>query len=267
MKLWGDYLRNGCPVCDGSSIERGAWKIPLKPLDNLGQVGGVSLPYAATLDAPLLFQFDQCKACGSVFGNPIPRFQAHTAADAARHAEINAVESYRFRFAQFRQHYPIQHGAFLDAACGAGEFLDLAASEDGSRWTRLIGIDLCQAYVDNIRAGAWRHKGIVADLDEADVGNLIGGPVAFCVLNEAFEHLKHPAQVVDKLTAVLSPNGRIFFSAQLLGSELPIRPSESVYVTNRGLDLVLSRAGLTLVKRWDQCGRALVVAEKLTTTS
>ena len=56
--------------------------------------------------------------------------------------------------------------------------------------------------------------------------------------------------------------GRIFFSAQALGGGLPVRPAETIYVNEHGLEQLSVHLGAEVLFSTLRAGRYLVVMEK-----
>ncbi len=235
FSIYGERAVPNCPVC-GSADTTLLWRIPLNHLPDPISVFGGSVSHLPTRETPApIFCYDFCQSCQSIFMNPTPSFakERYRRDDYAigKMAKPEEWRGYEEMYDQFSAAIPADARIMLDAAAGVGQYLRIAQKRSSTTWERLIGLDLSQAYVDDmVKHGIQAH---VFDLDNDDLAEVIGeDKVDFITFCEAFEQMEHPLRVLKKLLDVLRPGGRLFFTAQRYGSDArgPIRPAEQVYL-------------------------------------
>ncbi len=252
FSIYGDRAVTHCPVCEGPDT-MALWRIPMSRLPEPLSIFGGSFTQVPTRETPApIACYDFCLACHSVFLNPVTsdnkerfRRDAYFVAKMANDAEWRGYEQ---MFEHFAPAIPQDARIMVDAACGVGQYLRIAQKRSPDRWKRLIGLDLSLPYVEDMR----RH-GIEAhafDLDSDDIAGVLGEDRAdFITFCEAFEQVDHPLRVLRSLVGVLRPGGRLFFTAQRYGSDArgPVRPSEQVYLSARGLERLTALLGCRIV--------------------
>ncbi len=67
---------------------------------------------------------------------------------------------------------------------------------------------------------------------------------------------------MSNLVALLKGGARLFFSAQRVDSELPVRPGENYCITTKGIEILVDRLGCRFVDRRESRGKWLAVIEK-----
>jgi SAM-dependent methyltransferase len=114
---------------------------------------------------------------------------------------------------------------------------------------KLIGLEISRPSVAFIREQL-DIESHFADLDEDSLDALIPpGTVDYVIFNEAYEHVRTPTVVVEKLLRMVRQGGRVRYSAQAYGPDidLQIRVSEPIYIGARTLEWTLERTGAKLV--------------------
>src|SRR5262249_20126939 len=136
----------------------------------------------------------------------------------------------------------------VDAACGLGQYLHVARQRGTHHWQRLIGLELAEGYVEQMRAEGFDAH--VFDIDNDDPWNIVRPDtvdfVSFC---EAFEHVERPLDALRKLVSLLRPGGRLFFTAQRYGTDVraAIRPGEPIYISETLMRELPNLVGCKLV--------------------
>lgn len=197
-----------------------------------------------TLKSPfVIYGFDFCKLCESVFLNPdIPRQNQIDSYKRSTHY-VKKMENkdewrgYVERYEMMKRFLPSPTETFIDAACGLGQLALLARDDNSMKWRRLAALELSSAYVKHLN-----ENGIEAyefDIDNDSIAaNFEENSIDFVAFFEAFEHVSSPLNALKKLIWTLRPGGRIFFSAQRYGNDcsLPIRPGEPIYIGEKFID-------------------------------
>jgi len=254
-----EKLRDRCPVCDHGIYQPGYWAIPFKTLDQGVVIGGGTTNEFPCLDGELI-HFHRCLQCDSVFRDPCP-VGGHTGDHYVRKMKDDkAWLGYKYRYHFFMPHVSPDAKIMVDAACGVGQYLTVAKRENERRWERFIGIEYGKTYVDYIAGLGCEALQCDLDLQAVPLPDAVADLVVF---SEAFEHMYSAYVVMQKLAALVKPGGVLFFSAQALGSPLPVRPEETIYVNVRGLRAVCNAASLKIADLQERAGRWLVVAVKL----
>jgi len=233
--IYGDKKVPACPVCKSTEAV-GLWRIPMTRLDVPISILGGSVSQVPTRQVPsAIFCYDFCRACQTIFMNPVPRStndqyrnDDHYIAKMANPAEWIGYEEVYSRFASA---IPAGAKVMLDAACGVGQYLQVAQRRSPGTWQRLIGLDLSKGCVEHMRGHG--IDGHVFDLERDDLNSVVErDSVDFVTFCEAFEHMERPLDVLKKLLTVVRPGGRLFFTAQRYGRDAngPVRPDEHVYI-------------------------------------
>ena len=114
-----------------------------------------------------------------------------------RRAGLAALERVRF----LSTHLPAKHGTrLLDIGAGGGEFV-YVASKSGFQAT---GIEPNQGYSEFAK----QQYGI--DVRTAMLDEVAGASADLVTLFHVFEHMANPHAVIDKIAAVLAPDGYLF---------------------------------------------------------
>lgn len=267
FSIYGDRHLSRCPVCEGSDT-MDLWRIPMSRLPEPLSIFGGSFTQLPTRETPApIACYDFCRSCHTVFLNPVPanskeRFRRSTYF-VTKMAKESEWRGYERIFDLFAPAIPEGAKVMLDAACGVGQYLRLAQKRSPGRWKRLIGLDLSNGYVEDMR----RH-GIEAhafDLDSDDIDKVVGqDQVDFITFCEAVEQVDHPLRVLRKLVRVLKPRGRLFFTAQRYGSDArgPVRPAEQIYLGAKGIEQLTLRLGCRVVGMSDSNMRYYVTLER-----
>lgn len=257
MNVYGDIYRDTCPVCGSESVESGYWRLPLISTGQFFPIYGALTDLVPCLNATSRFDWDRCEQCEAVYLNPLAEVQGHGASDAAKRFENTGRHSlYQSRFERVARWISVAAETVVDVASGAGELLDMYRWAGGRG--RTVGLDCCQVYTDWMRQHG--HDAYEIDLTKEKVSWKVTN-ADFIIFSEAFEHMRDALFVMRGIVEALRPGGRVFFSAQALGTELPIRPSESIYVTSHTVTVLLSRLGLSVLEARCEAGRWLITAE------
>jgi len=258
VRNFGDYYRIGCPVCGSEKSEVGYWRIPIGTVDPPAMINGAAANLLPVLNSTMRADWDRCCDCESVFVNPIPSAQYQSEDYAVNHlAQTDRLHGYKSRWQWIVSRLPNPPVVLADVCCGAGELLELARAEYPA--ARRIGVEWSAAYCEHLPTiGA---EPIRMDLSESLPSDYLP-PCDVILLMEAFEHLRYPNRIVADLAKCLTPGGRLLFSAQALAGNLPVRPYESVYVTETALRELCERCGLAIEDCRLECGRWLVAARR-----
>lgn len=264
---FGDRRLAQCPVC-GSQDHALLWRMPATHLPEPIEVFGGYFNQVPTLEVPgLLYSFDYCRDCESIFLNPVPtgqkeeyRTSEHYIRKMRTPAEWHEYEAIYDRFAPW---IPSGATTMIDAACGLGQYLHVARRRGTHHWRRLIGLELAEKYVENMRSEGFEAHAF--DIDNDDLPAIVPDDsvdfIAFC---EAFEHVERPLDALRKLLAALRPGGRLFFTAQRYGKDVQaaVRPGEPIYIGGRLLGELPRRLGCRIANVTTSTMRYYVVLEK-----
>lgn len=111
----------------------------------------------------------------------------------------------------------VDANAVLDVGCGGGEFLAFVRS-----WlpnARLVGVEL-----DASRAAQARERtpsAVIHQGDALEIARGVQGPFDLITLWDVFEHVKQPAELLQRLAELLSPGGVIYIQTINEHSLLP----------------------------------------------
>jgi SAM-dependent methyltransferase len=184
---------SGCPWCGSRSIEPFADRAP--------------------------FHLDACRACGVAFVNPPPGdellAQHYPASYYSTDAESRAVRDHlRWKRYDVRRLLPriggLAPGRWLDLGCGIGGVL-VAAREAGFA---AEGIELS---AEAARFGAQR-LGVTVHAGTLDDYALPAGAFSVISLFHVIEHLRDPAEELERLVKLLRPGGALVIEAPALDS-------------------------------------------------
>jgi SAM-dependent methyltransferase len=256
-----------CPVCHSADFSP-LWAIPMTNLPEPLQVYGGYFTQIPTLQVPApVFCFDFCRDCESIFLNPVPgnlkatyRGNDHYIRKMRRAAEWEAYEAL---YDKLRSWIPRDATTMIDAACGVGQYLQVARKKEPQRWKRLIGLELAEKYVEHMcNEGLEAHA---FDIDNDDLNSLVPrDSIDFAIFAEAFEHVDRPIDALRKLLDVLRPGGRLYFTAQRYGTDVQasVRPGKPIYIGEALVEELPRRLACTIVDRWSSGTRYFVVLEK-----
>ncbi|GEP58621.1 methyltransferase domain-containing protein [Reyranella soli] len=267
FSMAGDQQLTTCPVCHSKHIEP-LWRMPATTLPEPIQVFGGYFDQIPTLQVPgTLYGFDFCSGCESIFLNPVPSHQKegyrktdHYIRKMQTAAEWKGYEDAYDRFARW---IPAKATVMVDAACGIGQYLEVARQRNTHRWRRLVGLELAEKYVAHMR-----KQGIEAHVFDVDNDDLLAildaDSVDFISFCEAFEHVERPLDALRKLLAVLRPGGRLFFTAQRYGEDVQaaVRPGEPIYIGPKVVNDLPRHLGCRIVNTTTSRMRYYIVLEK-----
>jgi SAM-dependent methyltransferase len=162
-----------------------------------------------TLKVPApVFTFDFCRDCESIFLNPVAgnekasyRGSDHYIRKMRQAAEWKVYEQL---YDKVRPWIPNDATTMIDAACGIGQYLEVARKKGPQRWKRLIGLELAEKYVEHMRK--LELEAHAFDIDSDDLQSIAPtGSIDFITFAEAFEHVERPLDALAKLLDVLRP--------------------------------------------------------------
>ena len=96
-KVFGNTVRDYCPVCDGKNITN-VWKIPMTKIDTPLMINGAKFSRVPLLNSEIVYHFSECKDCESVFLSPYSgnywddRIVTHHAEKARKRSEWSSYE-------------------------------------------------------------------------------------------------------------------------------------------------------------------------------
>jgi SAM-dependent methyltransferase len=265
--VYGDRSLSVCPVCHCADI-RPLWRMPMTTLSQPISLFGGYFNQVPTLATPAtVYCFDFCGECESLFLNPVISSQKeqyrnddHYIRDMQDAAMWRQYEEVYDSLAKW---IPPGAAVMVDAACGLGQYLEVARRRATQPWRRLIGLELAEKYVaDMLRRELEAH---VFDLDADELGPLIAPDqadfISFC---EGFEHVERPLDVLRKLVSVLRPGGRLYFTAQRYGRgvEAAVRPGEPIYIGEKLVRELPQRLDCSVVSVTTSSMRYYIVLEK-----
>lgn len=266
FQIAGSVQLLSCPICGDDKISN-IWRLPqthfsepvyVTKADGSGRSYLAALP---TLRVPQqIYCFDICDTCETIFLNPKQDDQSIYCQDDSKvvHFKRDGVEPYRGTLASLVPHVPRDAQVILDAACGAGQSLQILRES----WpaTRLIGLELSQPCVDHMRACGL--EAYAADLDVDDL-RAFAAPdtVDFILFSESFEHVRKPMQVTRKLVELLRPGGRMLITAQWYSglTDLQIRVGEPIYISEGFKQRLPELLGCKLVKDFSGAKAYMVI--------
>jgi SAM-dependent methyltransferase len=249
FQMFGTIKLQVCPVCGSSDIGL-IWQLPQTRFDthaylsfasadgtsaaaNAAKGKGSYISALPTLKTPqLIYRYDICGKCGSIFRNPTKDDQAVYRRDTSKVENFrkNGAERFRERTNYIARFVSPNAKVILDAACGAGQSLKLLKETFPN--SRLVGLEISEPAVAFIKSEL-KIESYVNDLDADDLDPIVApGSADFVIFSESFEHVRHPIDVLKKLVRALRPGGRLFYSAQFYGVEttLQIRVNEPIFI-------------------------------------
>lgn len=267
FSIFGDQQLAECPVCRSVDIAP-LWRMPAATLPEPISVFGGYFDQIPTLQVPgSLFCFDFCHTCESIFLNPVPSQQkeGYRTADHYIRKMNTAAEwqGYEDGFDRFARWIPAKATVMLDAACGIGQYLQVARRRKTHAWQRLVGLELAEKYVAHMKS-----EGLEAHVFDMDNDDLLGifeaNSVDFISFSEAFEHVERPLDALRKLLVVLRPGGRLFFTAQRYGEDVQaaVRPGEPIYIGPKVASDLPQYLGCRIVSTTTSSMRYYIVLEK-----
>lgn len=268
MQEHGSQTREECPVCGALDLHRNYWRIPYAPIDPLVVIAGARTNKAPILDDDcIIYSWARCEGCGTVFMDPfnpsVESYRTRTShADRFKDNRPPMEGGYLGRWNHISSYFKSEYKSFLDAACGAGQYLWQAVEDEAHDWERVEGLELAAPSVDAINTAALlTDKPIRAYT--LDLGELpLPTKYDFVVFSEAAEHVEYPRVALRTLVGGLNPGGRIYFTFQSPAGGLPIRPAEPIYATEKGVRGLCKDLGLALLDFKLSSGRWTVVAER-----
>lgn len=270
-RMHGNVYKIACPVCTSSEIEN-VWKIPMTTIDPPAVLFGGYFNQVPTLKSPfVVYGFDYCRECQSVFLNPdSPRqnqidYYKRSTHYVQKMENKDEWRGYVERYEMIKRFLPERAETFIDAACGLGQLALLARDDKSMKWRRLAALELSSAYVKHLTDNGIEAYEFDIDHDSIDT-HFEENSIDFVAFFEAFEHVSAPLSALKKLIWTLRPGGRIFFSAQRYGNDcsLPIRPGEPIYVGEKFIEEMEDRLDCDSVEVIRIGSRFFVVLEKRT---
>lgn len=267
FSAFGDRLLSKCPVCASSELAP-LWRMPATNLPQPIQLFGGYFNQVPTLQVPArVYCFDFCRDCESIFLNPVPSGQKEEYRKSTHYVRrMQSPEEwgeYEATYDKFAPWIPPGATVMVDAACGIGQYLHIARRRRAHHWRRLIGLELGEGYVEQMRSEGFEAHAF--DIDNDDPMKIIApGTVDFISFCEAFEHVERPLDALRKLVGLLRPGGRIFFTAQRYGTDVQaaVRPGEPIYIGEKLMAELPSRVGCRQLSLSTSTMRYYVVLEK-----
>lgn len=265
--MYGTRQLEACPVCHGHNTV-GLWRMPMSNLKEPISLFGGYFNQVPTLQVPgTVYCFDFCRDCESVFLNPTPESQKDQYRKSEHYLRMMKDDAqwqgYENAFDRFAKWIPAGAATLMDAACGIGQYLEVARKREPGRWRRLIGLELSEKYVEDMRAR--NLEAYAFDIDNDDLGARVEPEsVDFITFCEAFEHVERPLDALEKLLTTLRPGGRLYFTAQRYGHDVQaaVRPGEPIYIGEKVLNDLPKRLGCRVIDVTTSSMRYYVILEK-----
>lgn len=265
--VYGNRQLDSCPVCHGGNIA-GLWRMPMSNLKEPISLFGGYFNQVPTLQVPAtVYCFDFCQDCESVFINPAPASQKEQYRKSDHYLRMMKDQAqwqgYENAFDRFVKWIPPGATTLMDAACGIGQYLEVARKREPGRWQRLIGLELSEKYVEDMRTRDL--EAYAFDIDNDDLGEFVKPEsVDFITFCEAFEHVERPLDALDKLLVTLRPGGRLYFTAQRYGTDVQaaVRPGEPIYIGEKVMKELPQRLGCRVIDVSTSSMRYYVILEK-----
>jgi 2-polyprenyl-3-methyl-5-hydroxy-6-metoxy-1,4-benzoquinol methylase len=199
-----------------------------------------------------LGDFVRCHECGHAQLDPMPSEQRldeayrDAASDDYEAEERGQRATAAAELARIERH--VEPGALVDLGCWVGFFVDEAAR----RGWRTVGVE-----PSVWAAGRARERGaevVVASLLEADLPE---GAFAAVTMADVIEHLPAPGAALDRVAALLSPDGVVWLATPDAGSRLAramgrrwwsVIPTHVHLFTRRSITRLLERHGFEVVE-------------------
>lgn len=265
--VYGNRRLDACPVCHSDNAV-GLWRMPMTSLKEPISLFGGYFNQVPTLQVPgTVYCFDFCRDCESVFLNPAPESQKDQYRKSDHYLRTMQTEAnwrgYENNYDRFAKWIPEGATTLMDAACGIGQYLEVARKRSPDKWRRLIGLELSEKYVAHMRTQ--NLEAYAFDIDNDDLGQHVKPEtVDFITFSEAFEHVERPLDALAKLLTTLRPGGRLYFTAQRYGTDVQaaVRPGEPIYIGEKVMKDMPQRLGCRVVDVTTSGMRYYVVLEK-----
>jgi 2-polyprenyl-3-methyl-5-hydroxy-6-metoxy-1,4-benzoquinol methylase len=265
--VFGDRQLANCPVCHSPDTAP-LWRMPMANLREPISLFGGYFNQVPTLQIPsVMYCFDFCRTCESIFLNPVPsrqKEQYRTTSHYVRKMETPAEwKGYEDVYDSFAKWIPQHATVMIDAACGVGQYLQVARRRGTHQWQRMVGLELAEKYVEHMRDSGL--EAYAFDIDNDDLLTLVEpNSVDFITFCEAFEHVERPLDALRKLVAVLRQQGRLYFTAQRYGTDVQaaVRPGEPIYIGEKVVSELPEQVGCRIVSMSTSGMRYYIVLEK-----
>ena len=211
--VFGDKRLPQCPVC-GATSKREIRRIPMSSFKEPVRALGNYDSQFPTLQVPAdIYCFDFAT---DAIGLPHPATATASKISAGTRSTLTACKAMARGKATNRSSYPFAKwipenaSVMVDAACGIGQYLEIACRRMPDRWQKLIGLELSENYVRHMRD--IKLDAHVLDLDTEPLDDIVAfGSVDAVFFCDAFQHVERPMLVLRKLLTILRPGGRLFF--------------------------------------------------------
>jgi 2-polyprenyl-3-methyl-5-hydroxy-6-metoxy-1,4-benzoquinol methylase len=265
--VYGNRQIDACPICHSHNTV-GLWRMPMSSLKEPISLFGGYFNQVPTLQVPAtVYCFDFCRDCESLFLNPAPDSQKEQYRQTDHYIRMMKNEAewqgYENAFDRFVKWIPAGATKMMDAACGIGQYLEVARKREPDRWHRLVGLELSEKYVAHMLTQDL--EAYVFDIDNDDLTKLVEpGSLDFVAFCEAFEHVERPLDALRKLMLTLRPGGRLYFTAQRYGRDVQsaVRPGEPIYIGEKVLKELPETLGCKVVDVTTSSMRYYVILEK-----
>jgi SAM-dependent methyltransferase len=266
---FGEILRTRCPVCGSRDIDN-VFRLPIAQIEPPITLFNGYFNEIPVLRTPFrIHAWDLCHLCNCIFLNPAPersrtnQIYRESTSYLEKMKDERTWSGHEERYDALLKFAPAGARVLIDAACGGGHSLFLARKGRGWSWDKLVGLELSESYVANLRAsGIEAHQ---FDLDRDDPRRVLpSGAADLISFQEAFEHVERPFAVLAKLLDWLRTGGRLYFSAQRYGDDvnLPLLAGEPIYIGPRVVELLPTLLPCTVVNVEKYGPRYLIALER-----
>jgi SAM-dependent methyltransferase len=261
--VFGSRTLTTCPICGSENIKN-IFRIPYRKLEEYIPYRNCSQAYVSTYDYEIIYKWDACNDCQTLFMNPIEPFTKESRRDdAVKLAKTDyQMTSYAYRIDEV-QPYVKRFGTLLEIGCGGGQVLKLfkhRMKEFGEPWSRIIGVEVNHTTVDYLK-----EQGFEAYCRPFEEGlpEVENGTVDCVLMHEVIEHLDNPHTCFCHIAKLLRKGGVFAMSAQMQGGKLFLRPNENVCTNLQALSDTLGRLGINIIYHTENAGKIRIIGEKI----